>query len=70
LLGLVMIWGYRNVVRALRRNPETGRLRLAFFVVAVVYNLTEAAFKATHLVWIAFLLAVMVVPPASFQENA
>lgn len=69
LLSLVMAWGYRNVGSALRRDPEAGRLRLAYFVVAAVYNLTEAAFKATHLVWIAFLLAVTIVPEPSRQED-
>ncbi len=58
LLGVMMVWGYRNVVGALRADPELGRLNLAFFVAAVVYNLTEAAFKVTHPIWIAFLLAV------------
>src|SRR5438128_2605355 len=29
LFGLVMIWGYRNVVDALRSDPEAGRIRLA-----------------------------------------
>ena len=36
------------------------RLGLAFLVVALAYNLTEAAFKMMHPVWIAFLLAVAV----------
>jgi len=69
LLGLVMAWGYRNVVGALRRDPEAGRLRLAYFVVAAVYNLTEAAFNGVHLVWFAFLLAVTVVPEPSRRED-
>src|SRR6266581_6656352 len=29
LLGLLIAWGYRNVVGAFRRDPEAGRLRLA-----------------------------------------
>jgi len=69
LLGLVMIWGYRNLLGALRSDPEAGRLRLAYFAVAAVYNLTEAAIKATHPVWLAFLLAVMVVPEPSSPED-
>jgi O-antigen ligase len=69
LLGFVMAWGYRNVVGSLRRDPELGRLRLAFFVVAVLYNLTEAAFKVMHPVWIAFLLAITLVPDPLRQED-
>jgi len=64
LLGFVIAWGLRNVVGALRRDPKLGGLRLAFFVAAILYNLTEAAFKVMHPVWIAFLLAVTVVPSA------
>jgi O-antigen ligase len=62
LLGLLIVWGYRNVVASLRRDAELGRLRLTYFVVAVLYNLTEAAFKVMHPVWIAFLLAAAVAP--------
>ena len=60
LIGLLVVWGYRNVSVAFRRHPEAGRLGLAFLVVALAYNLTEAAFKMMHPVWIAFLLAVAV----------
>ena len=62
LLSFVMSWGYWNVVGSLCRDPELGRLRLAYFVVAVVYSLTEVAFKVMHPVWIAFLLAITLAP--------
>ena len=62
LLGVIAIWGYFNVVEALYSHYDTGRLRLALFVVSLVYNLTEASFKVMHPVWIAFLLAVAVIP--------
>jgi len=64
LLSLVIASGGRNVVRAVDRNPEAG-LKLAFFVIALVYNLTEYAFRAVHPVWIMFLLAIIVVPNRS-----
>jgi O-antigen ligase len=69
LLGFVIAWGYRNVVGALHRDPELGGLRLAFFMAAVLYNLTEAAFKVMHPVWIAFLLAITVVPPLATPRS-
>lgn len=62
LLGFVFVWGYKNIVGALSYDRELGSLRLAFFVAAVLYNMTEAAFKVIHPVWIVFLLAVTVVP--------
>jgi O-antigen ligase len=56
-LTLTIVFGYRNAVAACRRNPRTGPIQLAYLVVAVLYNLTEAAFKGLHPVWIAFMLA-------------
>src|SRR6266581_3098608 len=68
LLGVVMVWGYRNVVGSFRLDSETARLRLAYFAAGAVYNLTEAAFKGINVVWIAFLVAVTVVPEPSRRE--
>jgi O-antigen ligase len=61
-LALVMLRGYSGLARTFREEPEASGLRLAFFVVAAVYNLTEHAFRELHPVWIAFLFAVTVVP--------
>jgi exopolysaccharide production protein ExoQ len=69
LLGYLIARGYRNVVDAVRREPQLGRLRLAFFVAALLYNLTEAAFKVLHPVWIAFLLSIIAVPDAPGEEE-
>jgi exopolysaccharide production protein ExoQ len=69
LLGAVIARGYRNVVDAVRLEPQTGGLRLAFFVAALLYNLTEAAFKVLHPVWIAFLLAIIAIPDAPTEET-
>jgi O-antigen ligase len=62
LFGAVAAWGSRNIAAAFCRDPELGRIRLVFFVVAIVYNFTEAAFKGIHLVGIVFLLAATVGP--------
>lgn len=62
LHGIVMVWGYRNVIRSLRSDPVWGTLTLPFFVVIVLHNLTEAGFRGTQPVWIIFLLAVTVIP--------
>ena len=61
ILGL-MATGYRNVLRLLDRDPEVGRLRLGYLVIAVIYNFTEAAIRTTDLVWIAFILAIFAYP--------
>jgi O-antigen ligase len=62
LLAAVIVRGYRNVVASLSYDPSGGRLRLAYLTAAVLYNLTEAAFKGMHLVWIVCFLAVIRVP--------
>ena len=69
LLGFVVVWGYRSVIVSLYRNPDEGRLKLAFFVVALVYNLTEYAFRPLHPVGIVFLLAITVVPETSHSKD-
>jgi exopolysaccharide production protein ExoQ len=65
LLGMVMLWGYRNVMRSLDPQPELRRFRLTYCIVAVLYNITEAAFKVMNPVWITFLLAIVATPPST-----
>src|SRR5208337_2127616 len=57
LLLLIFLTSYRNVIAALRNDPAFGSLRLAYFVVGIVYNFTESAIRIMHPVWILFLLA-------------
>jgi O-antigen ligase len=59
LLALVILTAYRKVVRGLRLDMETGNLRLAYFVVALIYSLTEAGFRIFSSVWIVFLLSIV-----------
>jgi O-antigen ligase len=69
LLSLLLMAGYRNVIAMFGRDRQAGRIRLAFFVVAVVYSFTEAGFKMLTPVWICFLLAVTAVPIADIPER-
>ncbi len=62
LLAVLIVTGYRTAVGALRRDPDSAGLRLAFFLVAVAYNFTESAVRIMHPVWICFLLATITVP--------
>lgn len=62
LLGLVIVSGYRNVISVFRREPEAGKLRLAYLLVGLIYSLTEAGFRTMNPVWICFLVATMAVP--------
>src|SRR6185295_5926601 len=60
-LSLIMLTGYRRVINGLRVDRSTGILMLTYFVVAIVYNLTEAGFRIFNPVWILFLLSATAV---------
>jgi exopolysaccharide production protein ExoQ len=64
LLAILIVKGYRSVVLGLRRDPDIGRLMLAYFVVEVVYNFTEAGFRMPGLTMDFFLMAMMALPKA------
>jgi hypothetical protein len=58
-----LFWtGYRNILRLLETDPEAGRLRLGFLVIAIVYNFTEAGIRTSDPVWIGLLLAITAIP--------
>jgi exopolysaccharide production protein ExoQ len=65
LLAVILVAGYRNAVTAFHQDPDVGRLRLAYIVIALVYSLTEAGYRSRGLVWIFLLLATIKVPKAS-----
>jgi exopolysaccharide production protein ExoQ len=62
LLAALIATGYRNILRALRLEPEIGRIRLGLFVAVIVYSFTEAGFRTNSSVWIAFLLSTAALP--------
>jgi len=70
LLAVLIVTGYRRVLAAFRREPETGRLMLAFFLVSVIYPFTEAGFRMMTPTWIAFLVAIMAAPINARQAAA
>src|SRR6266850_112997 len=69
LLAVVLVTGYWRVVSGIRQDSAAGSLSLAYFVVAVVYSLTEVGFRIFNPIWIFFLLSITgVVKPQ--LENA
>ncbi|MEO5925025.1 MAG: O-antigen ligase family protein [Bryobacteraceae bacterium] len=60
LLAMVILAGYQNLAKGFRQDMEFGRLKLAFFVVAIIYNATEAAFGGS--IWFLLLLSIIAVP--------
>ena len=53
----------------LRRNPEAGSLFLGFFMSALIYSLTEAAFRMMSSAWIFFLIATFGASRASVEDQ-
>jgi O-antigen ligase len=68
-LAILLATGYRRVIAAARLQTPIGSLRLAFFVITIVYNFSEAGFKMMHPVWIVFLLSIAAVPEVTSQES-
>jgi O-antigen ligase len=70
LLGLMLATGYRRIVAAVRVGGEACNLRLAYFVVAIIYNFTEASFRMGSVVWIFLLLAIIGIPKSRTPRTA
>lgn len=59
LIAVILITGYRRAVTAYRINKSVGSLLVAYVVVSVFYNITEAGFRMMDPIWIFLLLAVV-----------
>lgn len=70
LLAVLLATGYRNIVALIRRDPEMGSIMLGIFAVAVVYNLTEEAFRLMDPIWIFFLMAITKLPKLPGKREA
>ena len=68
LFAAIVVTSYRNVIAALRRDPDFGRLRLAYFVAGIMYNFTESGFRIIDPVWFLFLLVAIVIPRDAAQH--
>ena len=70
LLAVVIVKGYGNVIAELRRDRMLGSLKLAYFVMAIIYSFTEAGFREQTLTWTFLLVATSYVRPLSQPEPA
>jgi O-antigen ligase len=69
LLAVLLVTGYRNILRIFNWRQDAGPLRLALFVVAIAYNLTEAAMRTLNPVWIFFMLSIIALPEPEVAES-
>ncbi|HTY84380.1 MAG TPA: O-antigen ligase family protein [Silvibacterium sp.] len=69
LLVAFLIFGYRNITRAVGRHEPAANLRLALFVVSCIANCTEAGFKMMHPMWFAMLVVATYRPAMGFVKR-
>lgn len=70
LVGVAILAGlllatFRQICRQFLEELDTARLRMAFLLVLLFYNYTEAAFKGVHFMWTIFYIIAMVYPAAA-----
>jgi exopolysaccharide production protein ExoQ len=74
IIGLCLFVGplfsaYRKVRRSLMVDFDYGRVRFTLLAIFLLYNITEAAYKATALMFFVFLLIAMEISPLSNMED-
>ena len=69
-LMTLIVSGYYHIMKVFKRDPGLAAFLLGLFTATCVYNLTEAAFKGIHPLWIAFLLSVAAPVLAEREEQA
>ncbi len=68
LLAGLIISTFRKSSQQLLTDFDFGRLRLGFLFAIILYNYTEATFKALHLVWTIFHIIAIDYPRPSTQS--
>ena len=70
LLVGVIYFAYRNINKELKYNFDYWRFRMAFFVIVLLYNVTEDAFGRFTLMWFVFLLISIDLPQKLQLQSA
>lgn len=66
----VIVKACNNCKKMLVIEFEYGRFLMAFLLVSLLYNITDASFNGLHLIWLIFLLTVIEVPHLSINTNS
>lgn len=62
IFAIMLLTTFHKISARFFTDFEFARLRMGFFFAILVYNYTEATFKAVHLVWTLFYLIALDVP--------
>jgi exopolysaccharide production protein ExoQ len=69
LLGLVILWGYLRIIRSWRHKSPGSDLMLAYFLIGVISNISEASFFRNLVpVWLFFMIAITM-PPINQERS-
>jgi O-antigen ligase len=69
LMLALIVSAFLKGSRSLLYNFEFGRFRMGFLAAFVLYNWTEAAFKALHPMWFVFYIIAIDYPKAAFVSD-
>ena len=69
LLASIIVAGYRNALSTFKTNPDLGRIRLTYILIALIYNMTEAGFRLLNLTWFFFLLSATIVATTAVTKT-
>jgi len=62
LLAVMLLSTFRKVSASLHTGLDIARFQMAFIFVVILYNCTEASFKALHLLWTVFYIIALRLP--------
>jgi O-antigen ligase len=68
LLGCLLLLGGRRVINRLFSGAALGRIGLVFWVIAIIYNLSESSFFRLNALWFTLLLVMIECPRRSFRS--
>jgi exopolysaccharide production protein ExoQ len=69
ILMAVLIATFFKIRRAILTDFQLGRFRFGFLAAVVLYNWTEASFRALHPIWFPFYLIAMEYPRLQWMTN-
>jgi exopolysaccharide production protein ExoQ len=70
IFATVMATGYRDLIKLFRVDSAWAQIRLAYFVNAAIYSITEVGFRMLSPVWIFFLFSAMAIPEDWYAETS
>jgi exopolysaccharide production protein ExoQ len=70
LLAMVFVAAYKNIRKEVMAGSSYGAMKLAFMIITLIYNMTEATFDRLNLIWFALLLTFIEYPAPRKKENS